>query len=65
MEQWQKWFAWYPVRVPLLYSPSGIAGKYVWGQKIYRRPFSVGDTFYWEYGTILDVIKYGEARYSK
>lgn len=58
-EQWQKWFAWYPVRVPLMYSSDTTPGKYVWCKTIYRRPYNTGDAYYWEFGTLMDVIKYG------
>lgn len=49
---WEKWFAWYPVKVH---------NKRVWLKTVYRRSiFSYVDMDDWqryEYGTIFDVIK--------
>jgi len=52
---WHKWFAWHPVEVD---------SKRVWLKKVYRvRRWSkhstqdLGRLSYWEYGTILDVLK--------
>lgn len=48
---WQKWFAWYPVK---------IHGKRTWLKIVYRRSiFSYVDMDDWEryeYGTLFDVI---------
>lgn len=55
--RWKKWFAWYPVQVPLIYSPKTV-GEYVWLKSVYRRPFGVStDSFYWEYGTEFDILR--------
>ena len=52
-QSWKKKFAF----LPLIYSPE-IVGKYVWGKIVYRRAFGVSaDSFYWEYGTLIDVLK--------
>ena len=49
---WQKWFAWYPVKVH---------GKRIWLKTIYRRSLltyvDMDDWERYEYGTIFDVIK--------
>jgi len=48
---WEKWFAWYPVKVH---------GKRTWLKTVYRRNIiSYVDTEKWstyEYGTIFDVL---------
>ena len=48
---WEKWFAWYPVRVH---------GKYTWLTTVYRRCLlkyvDMDDWTHYEYGTIFDVI---------
>jgi hypothetical protein len=49
---WNKWFAWYPVRVH---------GKYTWLKIVYRRSLltyvDMDDWSRYEYGTIFDIIK--------
>ena len=49
---WQKWFAWYPVK---------IQGRRAWMTTVYRRTIDTYvDTNVWqryEYGTIFDLIK--------
>ena len=49
---WNKWFAWYPVKVH---------GNYIWLKTIYRRCINnyvdMDDWSYYEYGTIFDIIK--------
>ena len=51
IQPWQKWFAWYPVK---------IHGKRTWLKTVYRRSiFSYVDMDDWEryeYGTLFDVI---------
>ena len=48
---WEKWFAWYPVKVN---------GNYTWFKTIYRRCINtyvdMDDWSRYEYGTIFDVI---------
>ena len=48
---WNKWFAWYPVK---------INGKRVWMTTVYRRLINtyvdMDDWSYYEYGTIFDVL---------
>ncbi len=49
---WEKWFAWYPVKVQ---------GKRTWLRTVYRRSVhsyvDMDDWMRYEYGTIFDVIK--------
>jgi hypothetical protein len=49
---WQKWFAWYPVKVN---------GDTQWLKFVYRRKwinvFHSGDEFKTEYGTVFDILK--------
>lgn len=48
---WEKWFAWYPVKVN---------GNYTWLKTIYRRCINtyvdMDDWTRYEYGTIFDII---------
>jgi hypothetical protein len=48
---WEKWFAWYPVKVN---------GNYTWLKTVYRRCINtyvdMDDWSRYEYGTIFDVI---------
>ena len=48
---WEKWFAWYPVK---------INGNYTWFKTVYRRCINtyvdMDDWSRYEYGTIFDVI---------
>jgi predicted chitinase len=49
---WEKWFAWYPVKVH---------SKRVWLKTVYRRSLltyvDMDDWQRYEYGTIFDIIK--------
>ena len=49
---WEKWFAWYPVKV---------CGRYVWLKAVYRRTvylrFDIVESRRVEYGTLFDVMK--------
>lgn len=49
---WEKWFAWYPVKVQ---------GKRTWLRTVYRRSIisyvDMDDWQRYEYGTLFDVIK--------
>ena len=49
---WEKWFAWYPVKVQ---------GKRTWLRTVYRRSVhsyvDMDDWMRYEYGTIFDIIK--------
>ena len=52
-EPWNKWYAWYPVKVN---------GKYKWFKEVYRREITVysdqkNEPPKYEYGTIFDAIK--------
>ena len=51
---WEKWFAWYPVRI-LQDRPSEL----VWMKTIYRRQHYDRDVNcnWYEYGTLFDVLK--------
>lgn len=42
---WEKWRAWYPVRVN---------GKWNWGNIVYRRRLLNG---HWKYGNMFDVLR--------
>lgn len=49
---WEKWFAWYPIRVN---------GTVVWLKTVYRRSLTtyvdMDDWKHYQYGTIFDVLK--------
>lgn len=49
---WEKWFAWYPVKVQ---------GKRTWLRTVYRRSVhsyvDMDDWTKYEYGTIFDILK--------
>jgi hypothetical protein len=52
VDPWEKWFAWYPVK---------LQGKRIWFKKICRRRIwrYGGDNweyYTWEYGTLFDVL---------
>lgn len=60
LKKWQRWFAWYPVRID---------GQRVWLEYVYRRTTvyygGMGDTlFETEYADLLTMLKKQDAEYN-
>lgn len=73
-EKWKEWFAWYPVKKYKWVEKQGNVPKHteyswVWGKVVLRRKVvdwidgpgreSAGQATYWEYTTLLDMLKHG------